>query len=280
MGRQTAARCLQCGAVAVCPPCGCCTVPARASPRALRGALQQRLNSCRLRGLSGAGAARRYRCDGRAQQRQVLQVRAGPRPPAVLHAHCTNRLLWLQTEEWLMTGTPMAASSHTAPQPLPPPACSSTAAQSARLQRAAQAARCASCTWSWPRSSGQAAAGRESLFRIIASCCCVGQPWSSPIDMKGARRHQQRASPAPATAGRVRVRLCGEQLPASLQPALPGAPRATLPGCPRCPTRRSVRAFADEFLGTQLPLHGLICNAGVGLPRESHTQDGFEATVG
>lgn len=41
-----------------------------------------------------------------------------------------------------------------------------------------------------------------------------------------------------------------------------------------------MRAFAGEFLGTQLPLHGLVCNAGVGLPRQSHTEDGFETTVG
>lgn len=43
---------------------------------------------------------------------------------------------------------------------------------------------------------------------------------------------------------------------------------------------RSVRTFADAFLAHGLPLHCLINNAGLGLPHEAHTEDGFETTIG
>lgn len=43
---------------------------------------------------------------------------------------------------------------------------------------------------------------------------------------------------------------------------------------------RSVRSFADAFLARGLPLHCLINNAGLGLPHEAHTEDGFETTIG
>lgn len=43
---------------------------------------------------------------------------------------------------------------------------------------------------------------------------------------------------------------------------------------------RSVRSFAEAFLARSLPLHCLINNAGLGLPHEAHTEDGFETTIG
>ncbi|PSC67583.1 hypothetical protein C2E20_8740 [Micractinium conductrix] len=43
---------------------------------------------------------------------------------------------------------------------------------------------------------------------------------------------------------------------------------------------RSVRRCAEAFLARGLPLHCLVCNAGLGLPQEPHTEDGFETTVG
>jgi hypothetical protein len=43
---------------------------------------------------------------------------------------------------------------------------------------------------------------------------------------------------------------------------------------------KSVRAFAEAFLARGLPLHCLINNAGLGLPHEAHTEDGFETTIG
>ena len=42
----------------------------------------------------------------------------------------------------------------------------------------------------------------------------------------------------------------------------------------------SVRRCAEAFLARGLPLHCLVCNAGLGLPQEPHTEDGFETTVG
>lgn len=44
--------------------------------------------------------------------------------------------------------------------------------------------------------------------------------------------------------------------------------------------KRSVRSFAEAFLARSLPLHCLINNAGLGLPHEAHTEDGFETTIG
>lgn len=66
----------------------------------------------------------------------------------------------------------------------------------------------------------------------------------------------------------------------SARPPLHNLCSCAVADCACPPLSRSVRAFAGEFLGTQLPLHGLVCNAGVGLPRQSHTEDGFETTVG
>ncbi|KAI7836301.1 hypothetical protein COHA_009809 [Chlorella ohadii] len=43
---------------------------------------------------------------------------------------------------------------------------------------------------------------------------------------------------------------------------------------------KSVRSFAEAFLARSLPLHCLINNAGLGLPHEAHTEDGFETTIG
>lgn len=43
---------------------------------------------------------------------------------------------------------------------------------------------------------------------------------------------------------------------------------------------RSIKAFADEFLKKDLPLHVLVNNAGVFLVPHDFTQEGFETTVG
>jgi NAD(P)-dependent dehydrogenase (short-subunit alcohol dehydrogenase family) len=42
----------------------------------------------------------------------------------------------------------------------------------------------------------------------------------------------------------------------------------------------SIKSFASEFKATGLPLHGLVCNAGVMVPEQEATEDGMEIDIG